>query len=43
MPLKIFYQIVGSGQPLVLLMGFGADRNLWEKHFQEYKKHFKCI
>tara|TARA_B100001996_G_scaffold374291_1_gene352733 strand:- start:1798 stop:2595 length:798 start_codon:yes stop_codon:yes gene_type:complete len=40
---KIFYQIVGSGQPLVLLMGFGADGNLWEKHFQEYKKHFKCI
>ena len=40
---KIFYQIRGEGEPLVLLMGFGADGNEWEKHVQEYEKHFTCI
>jgi len=40
---KIFYQIRGEGEPLILLMGFGADGNVWEKHVVEYEKHFKCI
>lgn len=40
---NIFYQIRGEGEPLVLLMGFGADGNTWEKHLAEYEKHFKCI
>ena len=40
---KIYYQVRGSGSPLVLLMGFGADGNVWEKHVAEYEKHFKCI
>ena len=40
---KIFYQIKGEGEPLVLLMGFGANGNTWEKHVAEYQKHFKCI
>lgn len=40
---KIFYQIRGEGEPLILLMGFGADGNVWEKHAAEYEKHFKCI
>lgn len=40
---KIFYQIRGKGNPLVLLMGFGADGNVWEKHAAEYEKHFQCI
>jgi len=40
---KIYYQVRGSGAPLVLLMGFGADGDVWEKHVEEYQKHFKCI
>lgn len=40
---KIFYQVRGEGEPLILLMGFGADGNVWEKHVTEYEKHFKCI
>lgn len=40
---KIYYQVRGEGEPLVLLMGFGADGNVWEKHVLEYEKQFKCI
>ena len=40
---KIYFQERGEGDPLVLLMGFGADGNVWEKHVAEYEKHFHCI
>jgi len=40
---KIYYQVRGEGEPLILIMGFGADGSLWEKHVAEYEKHFKCI
>ncbi|NND33699.1 MAG: alpha/beta fold hydrolase [Saprospiraceae bacterium] len=40
---KIYYQERGTGEPLVLLMGFGADGNVWEKHIKEYERHFRCI
>ena len=40
---KIFYQVRGAGDPLVLIMGFGADGDVWELHAAEYEKHFKCI
>jgi len=40
---RIFYQIRGQGEPLVLIMGFGADGSVWEKHVQTYEKHFQCF
>jgi len=40
---KIYYQVKGEGNPLVLLMGFGADGDVWALHVEEYQKHFKCI
>ena len=40
---RIYYQVKGEGNPLVLLMGFGADGNVWEKHLAEYQNHFKCV
>lgn len=40
---KIYYHERGNGAPLVLLMGFGADGTLWEKHVAVYEKHFRCI
>lgn len=40
---KIYYQIRGTGDPLVLLMGFGADGDVWEKHVAVYEQHFQCI
>ena len=40
---KIYYEVFGEGEPLVLIMGFGADGTVWEKHLREYEKHFRCI
>ena len=40
---KIYYQIRGKGEPLVLIMGFGATGDVWEKHTVVYEQHFKCI
>jgi len=40
---KIYYHEKGEGQPLVLIMGFGADGTVWEKHLAVYEKHFRCI
>ncbi len=40
---QIYFQERGTGEPLVLLMGFGADGNVWELHAAEYEKHFRCI
>ncbi len=40
---KISYQLRGEGEPLVLIMGFGADGDVWEQHTLAYEHHFKCI
>lgn len=40
---KIHFQIRGAGPPLVLLMGFGADGDVWEQHAAVYEQHFQCI
>ena len=40
---QIYYQVRGEGEPLVLLMGFGADGDVWEQHAAVYEKHFQCI
>jgi pimeloyl-ACP methyl ester carboxylesterase len=40
---EIYYHERGKGEPLVLLMGFGADGLVWEKHAAVYEKHFRCI
>ncbi len=40
---KIYFQVRGEGPPLVLLMGFGADGSVWEKHAAVYAQYFQCI
>jgi pimeloyl-ACP methyl ester carboxylesterase len=41
--INIFYNEVGSGEPLILIMGLGADNLLWEKHIDKCKEKFRCI
>jgi pimeloyl-ACP methyl ester carboxylesterase len=40
---SISYHERGVGDPLVLIMGFGADGQVWDKHAGVYEKHFRCI
>ncbi|HUQ65572.1 MAG TPA: alpha/beta fold hydrolase [Flavitalea sp.] len=40
---KIYYHERGKGEPLVLIMGFGADGPVWNKHVAVYENHFRCI
>ena len=41
--IRIAYQEVGAGPPLLLIMGLGAPGSLWEKHVEAYARHFRCI
>ncbi|MCD9023711.1 alpha/beta fold hydrolase [Cohnella silvisoli] len=41
--IHINYVERGNGEPLVLLMGLGADGSVWEEHVRAYEKHFRCI
>lgn len=38
------YTVRGNAEaePLVLLMGLGADGSIWEKHVQAYEQHYCC-
>ena len=41
--ITIHYEERGKGDPLILIMGLGADGALWEDHVKEYEQHFRCI
>jgi pimeloyl-ACP methyl ester carboxylesterase len=41
--ININYVERGSGEPLILIMGLGADGAVWELHAQAYEQHFRCI
>jgi pimeloyl-ACP methyl ester carboxylesterase len=39
----IHYELRGTGTPLLLVMGLGADGSVWADHVAEYEKHFQCV
>lgn len=41
--INMHYEERGTGEPLVLIMGLGADGSVWEDHVKAYEKHFRCI
>lgn len=41
--IRIHYEERGEGDPLVLIMGLGADGSLWEDHVEAFEQHFRCI
>jgi len=41
--LKIHYEESGSGDPLLLLMGTGADRRFWSAQVPAYAEHYRTI
>lgn len=40
---KLYYERVGSGPPLVLIMGTGLDHSIWDAQVQAYREEFECI
>jgi pimeloyl-ACP methyl ester carboxylesterase len=41
--IELSYAERGTGAPLILIMGLGADRSAWELHVQAYERRFRCI
>jgi pimeloyl-ACP methyl ester carboxylesterase len=36
---RLFYEIAGAGEPLVLVHGFGLDRRMWDGQFADFAQH----
>lgn len=41
--IRLAYSDRGTGEPLVLIMGLGADRSAWELHVQAYEMRYQCF
>jgi pimeloyl-ACP methyl ester carboxylesterase len=41
--LEVFYGVTDSGDPMMLIMGLGADQSVWEMHRAAYAEHFQCF
>ncbi|MCW3003428.1 MAG: alpha/beta hydrolase [Conexibacter sp.] len=41
--IELAYVERGEGDPLVLIMGLGADASAWDLHLQAYDKAFRCF
>jgi pimeloyl-ACP methyl ester carboxylesterase len=40
---RLFYEIIGSGSPLVLIHGFSTDRRLWDAQIEAFSKNYQVI
>ncbi|HEU5165725.1 MAG TPA: alpha/beta hydrolase [Chitinophagaceae bacterium] len=40
---KIFYRSIGSGDPIMLVHGFGEDGNVWDKQVEHLKTKYHLI
>ncbi len=41
--IDINYTEQGQGEPLILIMGLGADGTLWKDHVAAFSQYFRCI
>lgn len=41
--IDFYYEERGKGEPLLLIMGITAPGSAWEKHVEDWEKHFRCI
>ena len=40
---KLYYEIAGKGQPLVLIHGGNMDRRMWDEQFDTFAKSYKVL
>lgn len=40
---RLYYEVEGSGQPLVFIHGFTLDTRMWDHQFDEFAKHYRVI
>src|SRR4030043_1374990 len=40
---KLYYEIHGEGEPLLLIMGLGGDSTAWMLQRPAFSRHFKVI
>jgi len=41
--IDIYYEVHGAGEPLLLIMGLGANATAWEMQITELRRHFQII
>ena len=41
--IKMYYEIEGQGEPLLLIMGTAADHNTWSAQVSAYRNHYTVI
>ena len=39
---RLYYEIAGSGHPLVLIHGFTLDTRMWDDQFEVFAQHDKA-
>ena len=42
-PIKLFYQDLGKGKPVIFIHGWPSNHQMWEYQLAELPKHFRCI
>lgn len=40
---RLYYERIGSGPPLLLIMGTGLDHSVWDAQVEAYRGEFECI
>ena len=40
---RLYYERIGSGPPLLLVMGTGLDHSVWDAQVEAYRNEFECI
>ena len=40
---RLYYELAGAGEPLVLLHGFGLDRRMWDAQFEVFARSYLVV
>ena len=40
---RLYYEVAGSGHPLVLIHGFSPDTRMWDDQFETFAEHYQVI